>query len=124
VATGAVELVIADTWGPSLTSLNTHEFSEIIALSSSVPLILLTGQIWAEHGAELKLGTTIVVRKPMDLEPFLDQIAAAVDRGLNDPELITARELARRVAAGACSAMPRCGSILQRPEPRLLAAQS
>ena len=91
VATGTVELVIADTWGPSFGVLNQREFTQIVKLSQSVPLIMLTGKAWAQDAGELNLGTTVVVQKPTDLNLLLDQIAAAIKRGLADPHLIVAR---------------------------------
>ena len=95
VATGSVELVIADTWGPSVHTLGTAEFDQIVSLSRSVALIMFTGRAWADRMQPLHLGTTVVIQKPMDLEPFLVQVAAAIKRGLDDPVLIAARELAR-----------------------------
>jgi DNA-binding response OmpR family regulator len=97
VATGVVDLVLADAWGPGYQILGDEEHAEIVALGRTVPLIMLTARAWAMHPSPPDFGTVMVVRKPMDINDLLADIGHAIQGGLDDTALIAAREAARRL---------------------------
>src|SRR5262249_20910843 len=95
VATGGVDLVLADAWGPGFQTLGEEEHAKIVALGRTVPLIMLTGRAWAMQPSPADFGGVLVVRKPMDIDDMLAHIGRAIQGGLDDASLASARRAAR-----------------------------
>jgi DNA-binding response OmpR family regulator len=70
-ARAEADLVIADFWGGSQRSLPQSDRDDIRELCSYLPVILLTGRMWATETTAEELGAQALVRKPFDLDDLL-----------------------------------------------------
>jgi DNA-binding response OmpR family regulator len=97
VDAGDVDVVVADAWGPGNGTLGNLERDQIIELGRHVPLILITGRVWAANLPQGALGTVVIVQKPMDLDHLVSEISTAIQRGRDDPIVGLARARARQL---------------------------
>lgn len=72
------DLVVADFWGGSQRTLPDDERQEIRNLCALLPLILLTGRTWAGETTAEALGIHALIRKPFDLDHFLQTVERVI----------------------------------------------
>jgi DNA-binding NtrC family response regulator len=78
-ARAEADLVIADFWGGSQGTLPQSDRDDIRELCSYLPVILLTGRMWAAETSAEELGAHALVRKPFDLDDLLRTVDTVVD---------------------------------------------
>jgi DNA-binding NtrC family response regulator len=64
------DLIVADFWGSSHLLLEDRERSEITALASIAPLVLVSARNWAIGAEAAELGVAALLPKPLDIERF------------------------------------------------------
>ena len=67
----APDLIIADAWGESTTTLDPAERQSIVDLARQCPLIMATGREWAARVDPAELGLVGLLLKPFELEDLL-----------------------------------------------------
>jgi DNA-binding response OmpR family regulator len=72
------DIVVADFWGGSQRTLPDNELLEIQQLGSFLPVVLLTGRTWAADITASELGARALIRKPFDLDHFLQAVDSAL----------------------------------------------
>jgi two-component system nitrogen regulation response regulator GlnG len=78
VMRGETDVVVADFWGSSQTTLLDGDREDIRELASHAPVILLTGRSWAADVTAHELGTRAVIRKPFDLDGLIQTVEDAI----------------------------------------------
>jgi DNA-binding NtrC family response regulator len=77
-ATRKPDLIVADFWGTSHLSLDAAERSEICALATIAPLILVSGRNWALDVQATELGMVALLSKPLDIDGFVVLLRTAL----------------------------------------------
>jgi DNA-binding response OmpR family regulator len=67
----SADLIIADAWGESTTTLDPAERQSIVDLARQCPLIMATGREWAARVDPAELGLVGLLLKPFELEDLL-----------------------------------------------------
>jgi DNA-binding NtrC family response regulator len=77
-ATDRPDLIVADFWGTSHLALDEAERSEITALASIAPVVLVSGRNWALNAQAAELGLVALLTKPLDIDRFIVVLRAAL----------------------------------------------
>jgi DNA-binding NtrC family response regulator len=64
------DLVVADFWGDSHRTLSDEERTQIVALGSTAPTVLVSARQWAQEASPAELGLAAMVTKPIDIDSF------------------------------------------------------
>jgi DNA-binding NtrC family response regulator len=64
------DLVVADFWGESHLTLSDEERTQIVALGSTAPTVLVSARQWAQEESPAGLGLAAMVSKPIDIDTF------------------------------------------------------
>jgi DNA-binding NtrC family response regulator len=74
------DLIVADFWGTSHLQLADEERSEITALASVAPLVLVSARNWALGAEADELGVAALLAKPLDIEHFASVVQEALTK--------------------------------------------
>jgi DNA-binding NtrC family response regulator len=64
------DLVVADFWGESHLTLSDEERTQIVALGSTAPTVLVSARQWAQQHSPAELSLAAMVSKPIDIDAF------------------------------------------------------
>jgi DNA-binding NtrC family response regulator len=64
------DLVVADFWGESHLTLSDEERTQIVALGSTAPTVLVSARQWAQEHSPAELSLAAMVSKPIDIDAF------------------------------------------------------
>ncbi len=77
-AEGRADIIVADFWGGPQRALSEAGREQIRELARLLPIILLTGRMWATEMTAEELGARALMRKPFDLEDLLSAIQTSL----------------------------------------------
>jgi DNA-binding response OmpR family regulator len=86
--------VVSDSWASGdYLNLSSEHRAEIVALTSTAAVVLITGRPWARHTREGELGSVEIVEKPFGLDHLMIAVRAALAQPPGGPDVQTAAEV-------------------------------
>ncbi len=79
LAAEAWDLVVTDSFSAGHDVPDEEELAHLRALTSRVPVVMLTGRTWASKVSASALGVAAILPKPFDLDDLIRAVEATAD---------------------------------------------